>query len=145
MTHTHVAKIIAWKLDENVNHVPAKYGCTGCDMEFFEPPRATAPAVEHTHTEFVDGCFACKVVTLHLDPGDASHKKAMSRKKWDGELNAYAEARAQGIQPAGTRMGQIREAEKASETLGRAYSAETMPPAKNITKAHGEAFKEVGI
>ena len=145
MTHTHIAKIIAWKLDENTNHVPAKYGCTGCEQEFFEPPKATAPSVAHTHTSFVDGCFACKVVTLHLDPGDASHKKAMSKKKWNSELDAYASARAQGIQPAGTRMGQIHEAEKASETLGRAYSAETMPPAKNITKAHGEAFKEVGI
>jgi len=145
MTHTHVAKIIAWKLDENTNSVPAKYGCTGCNQQFDERPPSVVFNAPHSHTSYIDGCFACKVTTIQLDPGDASHKKAMSRKKWDGELNAYAEARRQGIQPAGTRMGQIREAEKASETLGRAYSAETMPPAKNITKAHGEAFKEVGI
>jgi hypothetical protein len=82
---------------------------------------------------------------IQMNAGDAGSNKAMSNKKWTNELDAYAKARSQGIQPAGTRLGQIREAEKASETLGRAYSAETMPPAKRITKAHGEAFKEVGI
>jgi len=145
MIHTHVAKIIAWKLDEKVNSIPAKYGCTGCDLESLEPPRATAPVVEHTHTEFVDGCFACKVTTIQLNPGDASSNKAMSKKKWDGELDAYANARAQGIQPSGTSMKQVIEAEKASDTLGTAYNGEKMMPANKITKAHAQVMKEVGI
>jgi hypothetical protein len=42
-------------------------------------------------------------------------------------------------------MGQIIEAEKASETLGRAYDAGTMPAAKAIDKATARTMKEVGV
>jgi hypothetical protein len=80
-----------------------------------------------------------------MNAGDAASGKAMSNAKWNGELNAYANARAQGIQPAGTRMGQIIEAEKASETLGRAYDAGNMPAAKTIDKATANVMKEVGV
>ena len=97
------------------------------------------------HPVFVEGCFGCKASTIQLNAGDAAHMKTMSSKKWDGELNAYAEARKQGIQPAGTSMQAIKDAVSASETLGRAYNAESMPPAKNITKQHGQVFSEVGI
>lgn len=82
---------------------------------------------------------------IQMNAGDAASGKAMSNAKWNGELDAYANARAQGIQPAGTRMGQIIEAEKASETLGRAYNAETMPAAKTIDKATSKTMKEVGL
>ena len=40
------------------------------------------------HPEDVEGCFGCKVIGLQMSPGDASSQKAMSNKKWDGELNA---------------------------------------------------------
>jgi hypothetical protein len=145
MEHTHIAKIIAWKLDENTNSVPAKYGCTGCDKQFDERPPSVVFNAPHTHASYVDGCFACKVTTLQLDPGDASSNKAMSKKKWDNELDAYANARAQGIQPSGTSMKQVVEAEKASDTLGTAYNGEKMMPANKITKAHAQVMKEVGI
>jgi hypothetical protein len=69
----------------------------------------------------------------------------MSNRKWNSELDAYSNARAQGIQPAGTRMGQIIEAEKASETLGKAYDAGTMPAAKTIDKSTASVMKEVGL
>lgn len=39
------------------------------------------------------------------------------------ELAEYASARRQGIQPAGTQMGQVREALDISDELGRAYDA----------------------
>jgi hypothetical protein len=42
-------------------------------------------------------------------------------------------------------MGQIIEAEKASETLGRAYDAGSMPAAKTIDKATANVMKEVGV
>jgi hypothetical protein len=35
------------------------------------------------------------------------------RRAWDKELGAYADARAQGVQPAGTRMPQVRAAMRA--------------------------------
>ena len=126
MTHTHIAKIIAWKLDENTNHVPAKYGCTGCEQEFFEPLKATAPNVAHTHTSFVDGCFACKVTTIQLNPGDASGNLVAggwTNKKWDRELDLYASARKQGIQPDGTSTAKIQKALDVSEKTGVAYGS----------------------
>jgi hypothetical protein len=96
-----------------------------------------------THPEFVEGCFGCKISTLQLNTGDAH--KAMSQKNWDAELDAYANARAQGIQPSGTTMKAIDDALKASDVIGGAYNAETMPAASEITKASGKVMKETGI
>jgi len=100
---------------------------------------------QQVHPIFIEDCFGCKAATIQLNAGDAAHMKEVSSKKWDAELNAYADARKQGIQPAGTKMGQIKAAVEASETIGRAYNAEVMPPAQAITKSHGDVFKEVGI
>lgn len=61
-------------------------------------------------------------------------------KSWDKELDAYKDARAQGIQPEGTSMDKISAAVKASEKMGKAYDAGSMPPAKVITKASAEVF-----
>jgi hypothetical protein len=44
-----------------------------------------------------------------------------AEKKWDAELNAYREARDQGIQPDGTTMPKIRAALEASDKKGAAY------------------------
>lgn len=82
---------------------------------------------------------------IQMNAGDASSNKAMSKSKWNGELDAYQAARDQGIQPAGTRMGQIQAAVEASEKLGKAYNAETMPKAESITKRHANVMKEVGM
>lgn len=142
--HEHVAKILQWKLDDKGNWIVAKYGCTKCDQEFYEKPASSGWST-HNHANYVEGCFGCKAQTLQLSTGDANSGKAMSNKKWNKELDAYSDARKQGIQPAGTNMTQIRAAEQASETLGRAYNAETMPPAQAITKAHGDVMKEVGM
>lgn len=69
----------------------------------------------------------------------------MPGKKWDKEINAYKEARAQGIQPAGTSLKAVQDSIKASETLGKAYNAETMPKAKNIDKKTAQVMREVGM
>lgn len=76
-----------------------------------------------THPEFVEGCFGCKVSTLNLNAGEANSNLTMSSKKWDKELQAYRDARAQGIQPAGTSMKKIEEAVKISDKTGKAYGA----------------------
>jgi hypothetical protein len=95
------------------------------------------------HPEYVEGCFGCKIGTLELGTGDAS--RDIPDKKWNSELSAYRDARAQGIQPAGTRMHDIEAAHKASETLGRAYDADTMPKAKDINHKSAEVMKELGV
>ena len=97
---------------------------------------------EH-HPEPVDGCFGCKGLSLQMNSGDA--KRDIPDKKWNAELQAYRDARAQGIQPAGTTMKHIKEAHQASEVLGRAYNADSMPKAGKINKKVAEVMKEVGV
>lgn len=97
------------------------------------------------HPKYVEGCFGCKGLTLSMNAGDADSRKTMTNKKFNRELDAYKEARAQGIQPAGTTMNKIEEAVKASETLGRPYVAGKMPPAKHINKKSAEVMKELGV
>lgn len=85
-----------------------------------------------THSNFVEGCFACKVSTLQLNSGDA--RREVSDKKWVSDIQAYKDARAEGIRPGGTTRKAVEDARKASETLGRAYDAEKMPKAERINE-----------
>lgn len=83
-----------------------------------------------THSSYVEGCFGCKVSTLQLNSGDA--RREVSDRKWVSDIQAYKDARAEGIQPGGTSRKAVEDARKASETLGRAYNAEKMPKADRI-------------
>ena len=96
---------------------------------------------EH-HPEPIEGCFGCKGLTLQMNSGDA--KRDIPDKKWNSELQAYRDARAQGIQPAGTTMRHVEEAHRASEVLGTAYNADTMPKTKDITPKTATVMKEIG-
>ncbi|NDC49232.1 MAG: hypothetical protein EBZ61_09190 [Micrococcales bacterium] len=62
---------------------------------------------------------------LEFSTGDANSAKGMTEKKWNAELNAYAAARAQGIQPAGTSMAKIKDAVEKSDKAGKAFDANT--------------------
>lgn len=53
----------------------------------------------------------------------ASGKDATAQKKWDAELQAFRDANAQGIEPAGSSMRQIRAAVEASNATGEAFKA----------------------
>lgn len=97
------------------------------------------------HPDYIEGCFGCKISTLSVASGDANSKMLMSNKKWDNELSAYKEARKEGIQPAGTSMKAIEESYRASDVLGKAYNAETMPKATDIDKSTAQVMREVGI
>ena len=97
------------------------------------------------HPTDVEGCFGCKVLGLQMSPGDASSQKAMSNKRWDGELDAYRQARADGIQPAGTSMEKIQEARRASDAMGKAYDSNTMPNTNLIQNNTVSKLKEVGL
>jgi hypothetical protein len=75
-----------------------------------------------THPVDVDGCFGCKIMGLQLSAGDArTNTSGMTNKQWDGELQAYRDARAQGIQPDGTKMNKIRKSIELSEKVGAPY------------------------
>lgn len=73
---------------------------------------------------------------IQMNAGDAKHTSEVPRKKWDNELQAYRDARAEGIQPAGTTYRHIDAARAASDKLGRAYNAETMVSANKMDKQH---------
>lgn len=57
-----------------------------------------------------------RVAYCGIGGGDASDQK-----RWDAELSLYRSARAQGVQPDGTKAHQIEAALKASEAVGAAY------------------------
>ena len=141
MGHEHVSKVLEWGFDEFRNFKAAKYGCTGCD-EVQDSPFVDNTYVPVDHTKCSYDCFGCKAKGLQLNTGDAS--RDIPDKKWNSELKAYRDARAQGIQPSGTNMHHIEAAHKASENLGQAYDADTMPKAKDITPKAVEVMKEIG-
>jgi hypothetical protein len=125
MNCDHISKVLKWGVDDKANLVATLYGCINCDWESGEPHVRTDVA-GHTHTKYVEGCFACKIKTLELGTGDANGAlvaNGWTNKKWDGELKAYRDARAQGIQPASTKMKDIQTAVEISNKSGQAFSA----------------------
>ena len=142
----HITKVVKWGYNlidgDMVSHV-ALYGCTKCD-ETSDVPFVSDDfkKVDHTKCGGPFECFGCKAKGLQLNTGDAS--RDIPDKKWNSELKAYRDARAQGIQPSGTNMHHIEAAHKASENLGQAYDADSMPKAKDITPKAVEVMKEIG-
>lgn len=145
----HITKVLAWGLDRNggdIKEVPVQYGCTKCDATSDKPLSNGQVVKVIDHSDCANNpCFGCKAKSLQLNTGDANHQKAMSNKKWDGELNAYRQARSEGIQPAGTSMAAITEARRASEAMGKAYDADVMPSTTTITKESVKSLSEVGV
>ena len=129
-TNGHIGKVVK----EGYNLIDGQmifkvelYGCTQCDAtssEAWSDSGATKENPDHVDSEDCP-CFGCKARTLQLSPGDAAGNKGMPNKKWDAELNAYKNARAQGIQPAGTSMKKIQDAVDKSDKAGKAYDANT--------------------
>lgn len=78
-----------------------------------------------THPTFVEGCFGCKVATLQVGYCGQGGGDATAQKSWDSELDLYASARAQGIQPDATNRRQTQQAIDWSQRTGKAYSEET--------------------
>lgn len=77
-----------------------------------------------THPDFVEDCFGCKAGTMQVGYCGKNGQDATSQKKWDAELDLYASARRQGIQPETTKAGGIRAALDWSEKTGKPYSEE---------------------
>jgi hypothetical protein len=142
--HQHEAGPINFRINSKGDYAHY-YTCKECGLDSEEgwESKSHKPSV-HEHIDYVDGCFACKLLTLQVSKGDAGRAESMSAKKWDGELEAYRDARRQGIQPAGTTMSAINKAKEASQKLGTAYNADSMPAAERITKQTAKVMKETG-
>ena len=145
----HITKIIKWGyelVDGQMHSVVELYGCTKCDATSTKVwPGFGMMKTKGDNHKMGDPwceCFGCKAKTLQMNAGDAT--RDIPDKKWTAELNEYKKARAEGLRPAGTTHAHIEEARTASEVLGTAYNAETMPKAKHINKKTAEVMKEIG-
>jgi hypothetical protein len=69
-----------------------------------------------------DGCFGCKALGLQINTGDANSKRIMTSKAFDGELNSYYSAVAQGIEPVSTKKKDIDAAVRLSNDTGVAFN-----------------------
>ena len=139
-TSGHIGKVLKWDYvlkDGDLRSKVSLWGCTRCDAESetIFPNTGEYDIVKVPCTDNCN-CFACKIKTLQMNTGDAA--RDIPDKKWRAKLDNYKNARAQGMQPAGTSEAQVAAAHKASETLGKAYNAETMPKAHMINKRVAE-------
>jgi hypothetical protein len=121
----HVSKVLKWGVDDKADLVATLYGCTNCSATSVIPFDHLEDDA-HQHTEYVEGCFACKVQTLQLGTGDAKGalvESGWTQKKWKTEINEYRKARAQGIQPTGTSLSKVRAAVEKSNQTGVAFGS----------------------
>lgn len=122
----HIGKVLKWGCDSKANLTPTLWGCINCNEVSTVQLVSVEDSDSHSHKAFVDGCFACKISTLHLQTGDAKSgliENGWTNKKWNQELKEYSDARAQGIQPKSTRTKDIRDAVTKSEQTGKAFDA----------------------
>ena len=143
--HSHISKVLEWGFDDKHNFKATKYGCVLCDESQEKPFEYEDIEIDHTACD--EDCFGCKAKGLQLATGDAAGNiiaSGTTQKKWDKELQLYRDAKAQGVQPAGTSTKAIRSALEASETLNKPYDAGKMPATQHITKQTVEVMKEIG-
>jgi hypothetical protein len=141
---SHITRVKNWGFTETHDFRVSLYDCVLCGIESTVPFRHEDD-IDIDHTGCDDDCFGCKARSLQLNTGDANSSKAMSNKKWHGELDAYRAARSQGIQPAGTSMAHVKAAVDASNAMGSAYDADTaIAPAQSINNKSIPSLKEVG-
>jgi len=84
-----------------------------------EGEHCTSGCKTKSHRSYAE-CLRDKGMRTYL----ASPSKGLDgtrQKKWDRELARYANARKQGIQPDGTTMRKVIDAERASDKAGAAY------------------------
>lgn len=145
MEHQHISKVLEWGFSADHNFVASLWGCVLCDVTADKPFEYEEILIDHTSCG--DDCFGCKAKGLQLATGDAAGNIVASgttQKKWDKELDFYKQARAQGVQPEGTSRKAVEKALDASATLNKAYNAEKMPKATQITKETAAVMKEIG-
>lgn len=138
----HISRVKKWGMDDNHNYTVTLWDCLVCNIESDRPfVNKEYEPIDHSKCNY-DPCFGCKAKGLQLNTGDAA--RDISDKSWNNRLAFYRQARADGIQPNGTHPVQVEAAYKASETLGKAYNAETMIRADKVNKGVSEVMKAIG-
>ena len=88
------------------------------------------------HSSYAE-CLISANVTINATT--VSPLKSMYEKT-KTDLSAYGTARRNGIQPEGTTVEKVRQAENASRALGRPYNANVDPPASMIVNKNAARF-----
>lgn len=83
--------------------------------KFQKGKRCSSACQTKDHRTFGE-CMRAKSLNLNPNLSNTGASKA-----WDAELSAYRDARAQGIQPAGTTMAKVQEAVEISNATGVAF------------------------
>jgi hypothetical protein len=83
--------------------------------KFKKGARCSSACPTKDHRTFGE-CMRSKGLQLNPNLSDTGASKA-----WDAELSAYRDLRRQGIQPSGTTMQKIREADEISQRTGTAF------------------------
>jgi hypothetical protein len=123
----HIHRVGEWGVEVangNANYIVKFWDCSKCGIVLDEPIDRVIE--KHEHLEYVEDCFTCRAMTVQFSTGDANSnmiRSGWTNKKWDGELQAYRDARSQGIQPASTKMKDIKAAMEISDKTGKAYQA----------------------
>ena len=92
--------------------------------------------VSQDHATYAE-CLQAANVTI---AATINSSRQLGYEKTKKDLSAYQAARRNGIQPGGTTLEKVREAESASRALGRAYNAEKDPPANMIVTKKAAKF-----
>lgn len=127
MMCNHIAKVKQWGVDTSQPTAPlivTLWGCTQCDETFFECPTeggSESVSVEHS---ILCECFGCKAKTLRVAYSGIGGGDYTAQKKWDQNLDLYRKARAEGIEPIGTKQSQVMAAIKQSEKTGTAFKGQ---------------------
>lgn len=79
-------------------------------------PHCRSGCPTQDHKSYADCCKGIQINTGVL--------LTSSGKSWEGELQAYRDARSQGIQPTGTTMAKVQEALDISDATGVAYQGD---------------------
>lgn len=107
----------------------------------------TLPPHLRRHPRYVDGCFGCKVLSLHISPaampahtegnGDYAFQRRFNREN-EVDMPAYARLRRQGLQPphiAGSAALERHAAEPWEVQMGRVYQGEERKAYRNLLSA----------
>ena len=82
--------------------------------------RSGCPTQDHTNW---GECL--RASNLVFGTGDANSAVTMPKKKFEAELQAYRDARRQGIQPTGTSMAKVQQEVELSNKVGKAFDGDS--------------------
>lgn len=98
---------------------PEPHRCGGIDMPPARGERCTSGCKTRDHESYHE-CLRAKNTTTYL-AAPSRGLDGTTQKKWDAELDRYRHVRKLGIQPDGTKMSKVIEAERLSDERGAAY------------------------